>query len=104
MARKAVVKKSLGENLIEAMEDAVAYRKGKLALRTRIVHVPEKVDVAALRKAKGLSQKAFAEKFGFDVRALQDWEQGRRAPERTARILLKVIEVEPDAIERALRA
>jgi putative transcriptional regulator len=33
---------------------------------------------------------------------VQDWEQHRRTPDRTARILLKVIEREPDAITRAL--
>lgn len=95
--------KSLGENLIEAMQDAVAHRKGKLALRTRLANVPQKVDVAAIRRSKGLTQRAFAERYGFDVRALQEWEQGRREPERSTRILLRVIEREPEAVERALR-
>jgi putative transcriptional regulator len=40
--------------------------------------------------------------FGLDVRAIQDWEQGRRHPDRSTRILLRVIEKEPAAVERAL--
>ena len=36
--------------------------------------------------------------FGFAIDAVQDWEQHRRTPDRTARILLKAIEREPDAV------
>jgi putative transcriptional regulator len=35
---------------------------------------------------------------------LRDWEQGRRVAERPARVLLKVIENDPTAVERALAA
>lgn len=95
---------NLGDILIEAMEEVVAHRKGRIALPSRIVHVPERVDVGAIRRAKGLSQSQFAERYGFGLRTVQDWEQGRREPERAARILLRVIEREPEAVERALRA
>ncbi len=40
------------------------------------------VDVVAVRAHTGLSQRAFAERFGLDLRAVQDWEQGRRKPTR----------------------
>ena len=95
---------NLGDKLIEAMEEVVAHRRGKLTLPSRIIDVPARVDVAAIRKAKGLSQSQFAKRYGFELRTLQDWEQGRREPERAARILLRVIEREPEAVERALRA
>jgi putative transcriptional regulator len=104
VSRKAPKTANLGDALIEAMKEVVAHRKGKVALPSRIIHVPERVDVAAIRKAKGLSQSQFAKRYGFELRTLQDWEQGRREPERAARILLRVIEREPEAVERALRA
>ena len=50
----------------------------------------------------GLSQEAFARKYGFALSAVRDWEQGRRRPERSARILLKIVEREPEAVTRAL--
>ena len=62
------------------------------------------VDVRAVRRARGMTQKAFAEAFGFTVGALRDWEQGRKRPERSARILLAVIESEPDVVTRAVAA
>ena len=40
--------------------------------------------------------------FGLDVRAVQEWEQGRRVPDRAARVLLTVIDREPEAVVRAL--
>ena len=49
-----------------------------------------------------MSQAAFANRYGLALNALQDWEQGRRPPNRYARILLTVIDKEPDAVERAL--
>lgn len=61
-------------------------------------------DTKAIRKATGLSQSDFAWRFGFDVSALRDWEQGRRTPDRAARVLLAVIQYEPEAVERALGA
>ena len=59
-------------------------------------------DVRALRERLGLSQEAFAERFQLSLRTLQDWEQQRRVPEGPARVLLRVIEREPEAATRAL--
>lgn len=36
------------------------------------------------------------------MRALQEWEQGRRVPDRAARVLLTVIDRDPEAVVRAL--
>ena len=66
------------------------------------VHVPVKVDVRAIRKRLGLTQDAFAARFGFSYGAVRDWEQDRRQPEASARVLLTVIDREPEAVQRAL--
>jgi putative transcriptional regulator len=66
------------------------------------VKVPDNVDVAKLRRRLGLSQSAFARTFGLNVTAIHAWEQGRRRPDLTARILLAVIAKEPAAVRRAL--
>ena len=50
----------------------------------------------------GMSQAAFAKAFGFALRALQDWEQGRAEPPQAIRCYLRVIEREPEAVMRAL--
>ena len=66
------------------------------------MHVPAKIDVRKIRARLGLSQEAFAETYGFALSAVRDWEQGRRKPERSARILLKIVDKEPEAVTRAL--
>ena len=52
------------------------------------VHVPEEIDVKSIRKRLGLTQPEFSSRFGFDVRAVQDWEQKRRQPDRAALIIV----------------
>jgi putative transcriptional regulator len=44
----------------------------------------------------------FAARYGFSVGTLRNWEQGRRQPERSARILLRFIDRNPDAVEKVL--
>jgi putative transcriptional regulator len=66
---------------------------------------PEAVDdVRALRTRLGLSQEAFAARFGFTVDAIRQYESRRRTPTGPARTLLRVIAREPDAVTRALAA
>lgn len=72
-----------------------------LAAGRRIV--PDEVeDVRALRARFGLSQEAFAARFGFSVGAIRQYESRRRVPTGPARTLLRVIAREPDAVTRAL--
>ena len=55
------------------------------------------------RAATGLSQNAFAARFGIPAGSLRDWEQGRRAPDAAAQSYLRVIALMPDAVADALR-
>jgi putative transcriptional regulator len=92
-----------GERILKAAREALAIAEGKLR-EGFIVHEPTPVDVKALRARLKMSQDRFARAFGLPKRTVQDWEQGRRQPEGAARVLLKVIELEPDAVRRALAA
>ncbi len=89
-----------GQSILRGARQALDYARGKRA--GFVAHVPEDVDVAAIRKRLGLSQAAFAARFGFKLDAVQNWEQGRRRPEGAARAFLRVIEREPAAVRRAL--
>ncbi|MFI5021400.1 MAG: helix-turn-helix domain-containing protein [Alphaproteobacteria bacterium] len=93
----------IGEQIIEALEEAVADAKGKrTGMRKRVVVVPAEVDVKAIRRRLGMSQSQFARHFGFSLGTLQNWERGHRRPEGAARALLKVIDKRPDAVIEAL--
>ena len=84
------------------LDEARAYLEGTADARRFRVHVPETIDVKKIRTKLGLSQEAFAATYGFALSAVRDWEQGRRRPERSARILLKIVQNDPDAVKRAL--
>jgi DNA-binding transcriptional regulator YiaG len=64
---------------------------------------PETVDVKAIRDGIGLTQEEFALRFGLGLDTVQNWESGRRRPDRTARSYLAVIAREPRRVEEALR-
>ena len=68
----------------------------------RRVATDEVEDVRALRIRLGLSQEAFAARFGFSVATIRQYETRRRLPTGPVRILLRVIAREPDAVTRAL--
>lgn len=73
-----------------------------VVVRVTKVNVPM-IDVRATRRRLGLSQAAFAVKFGFQPAALRNWEQGRTRPDGPARVLLTVIALHPEAVEDAMR-
>lgn len=58
--------------------------------------------VKQIRRALGMSQVEFAAHFGFSVRTLQEWEQGRSAPRGVARNFLILLQREPDLVRQVL--
>lgn len=90
------------ERIMRGLEDAATYARGEADLTKFRVHVPASVDVAAIRSKLGFTQQAFAARFGFSKGAIRDWEQGRKVPEASARILLKVIDKRPDVVLEVL--
>ncbi len=91
-----------GESILRGAQQALDYARGER--EEFVVHVPDRVDAKAIRRRLGLSHRQFCERFGLRIDAVQNWEQGRRLPEGTARALLKVIDREPGAVQRALAA
>jgi putative transcriptional regulator len=92
-----------GKSILAGLQDALAYAQGDTTRgQSHTVRVPDTVDVKAIRKRLGLTQAAFAQRYGFELSSIRNWEQGRRQPEGPARLLLLVIDKEPEAVHRAL--
>jgi len=94
-------KATAGERMIRSAKQALAFAKNKEAHEC-VVHVPDEIDVKAIREKISLSQGEFARLFGLSKRTLEHWEHGRRIPSGPARAFLTVIAREPDAVRRAL--
>lgn len=86
-----------GDDLIHALDEALAHAKGK---GRAVLHDP--VDPAKIRKAAKLTQAQMAPLMGISVSGYRKWEQGARAFSGPAAALLKVIEREPAAVKRTL--
>ncbi len=93
-----------GNRILTSAHQALAYAKGDADMTAYGVHIPETLDVQAIRHKVHMSQEEFARHFGVSKRTVQDWEQHRRRPSGPARAFLLVINREPDAVRRALSA
>ncbi|NVN90317.1 MAG: helix-turn-helix domain-containing protein [Desulfuromonadales bacterium] len=86
------------ERIMAGLDDALAYADGYASRGTAHQVKDEDVDITQLREKLGLSQARFAALFGLSARTVRNWEQGVRHPEGPARILLQVIDREPEAV------
>ena len=86
------------ESIAAGLREAIAYSRGdQTGFRVRRIRVPD-IDVGAVRGKLGLSQEDFAAAFGVSIGTIRNWEQGRRQPAGSARVLLAVIDKSPRAI------
>jgi putative transcriptional regulator len=88
------------EQMMNGLNDVEAFLAGKQ--EGFKAHVPQAVDVKAIRNRLGMTQARFSTTFGFSLDAIKHWEGGRRIPEAPARTLLTVIDRNPAAVLTAL--
>ncbi len=83
--------------------DFEALRRLLLEQRVGVHQLQQRVvDVKTLRARLGMSQEAFAGRYGLDVATLRNWEQGRTRPEGPAVTLLQLIDRDPEKIAELL--
>jgi putative transcriptional regulator len=96
-------RKNVASEFVEAMREAAAIAKGEVKPARVTKFKPSiALEIRQIRLFTGLSRAEFARRYALDARALQDWEQGRRRPDRAARAYLTVIAHRPKAVEEAL--
>lgn len=94
----------LGLAIEEGLREALAWKRGEIALETVNIEPMPVVRIRAIRKKVAKSAKDFERRFGIPASTISNWEQGRRTPDPAGRLLLKVIEANPDLVEEAARA
>jgi putative transcriptional regulator len=93
----------IGASILRGFEEAIAFAEGTADVSLYRVHIPPEIDIKAIRGRLGMTQQEFANRFDFNINTLRHWEQGRRVPDGTARAYLRVIDREPEAVQKALR-
>lgn len=92
-----------GESIIQGMREALAYASGAPVEGTVVTEVDIKPeDFKTARKKLALTQKQMAVLLGTSTSGFRKWEQGKRRPNGAVRTLMKVIENEPEAFQRAM--
>lgn len=86
-----------GDDLIQAMSEAVAHAKGE---GSALVHDP--VVPRTVRKNAKLTQAQMAPLMGMSLSGYRKWEQGQRRISGPAATLLRLIQKEPELVRRAL--
>lgn len=86
-----------GDDLIQALGEALAHAKGE---GPAVVH--EAILPREVREAARLTQAQMAPLMGMSLSGYRKWEQGQRRVSGPAAALLRVIQKEPEAVKRAL--
>lgn len=89
-----MAKRDIGQEILEGIQEIKAYKAGKIDLRKRQLQTPD--SPSDIRGKLNLSQAAFAGLMGVSLRTLQDWEQGRRQPSGSAKMLLRIAQQHPE--------
>lgn len=90
------MKPELFEELRQSVRDGGAIlRRRRRPSRAFDIGEP---NVKAVRESYRLSQSKFAALMGISPATLRNWEQGRRKPEGSARILLRIVARHPEAL------
>lgn len=88
----------LFKNLKAGLDEALAYEKGKIHLRSIEIEVPEPPakyrakDIKKLRHKKHYSQGILSKILNVSLRTVQSWESGQRMPSDAALRLLELVD------------
>ena len=91
--------KELNANLKEAVKVA----KGTLAPKSVYV-VLSPAEIKAIRASVKMSQAVFARSFRLSLDTVKGWEQGKRKPDAAAANYLRMIQPDPEHVQRTLAA
>ena len=99
------MKADLFSQLVDSVREGGAILRGQK--RPSRAFVVKALDIKRIRTTYRLSQGQFAAMLGISPATLRNWEQGRRAPQGPARVLLMVAAKHPhvvwDVVRPALR-
>jgi putative transcriptional regulator len=77
MGAKSEDETTFGDALLEGLREAVAWKRGEIALPVRNAPLHTAKWVKAIRKSVAKTSREFSLRFGIPVRTLEGWEQGR---------------------------
>jgi len=68
----------------------------------RLEHMSPVPNPKEIRRRLHMTQEEFASRFHLRIATIRDWEQGLKEPDSAAKTLLRVIDMNPEAVLQAL--
>lgn len=93
----------LAAELEAGLREATAHRRGEIELLSRRAPGLSAQRVREIRTRVSTSTREFQRRFHISARTVEGWESGKRV-DGPSSVLLRVIEHDPEAVERALAA
>lgn len=100
-------KKTLGETIIQGLNEAIEYESGKRILETTHIEIPDpapifsKHQIAKIRKQIfRVSQPIFAALLNVKPSTVKAWEQGLKTPSGAACRLLQLVSLVPNILTK----
>lgn len=96
-------KRDLFTELTTALSEAKEHSVGKLTLKTHEIKITDELaispdEIMSIREQFNMSRGVFANYLHTSVRTLENWEQGRSAPNGQAVTLLKLVKSYPETL------
>lgn len=85
------------------LKEAVKVAKGTSAPKSVYV-VLSPTEIKAIRASVRMSQAVFARSFQLSLDTIKGWEQGKRKPDAAAANYLRMIQADPEHVQRTLAA
>lgn len=87
--------KTLGNELVSAVREALASKESGKIIRP-------KINIVAMRKKLGMTQRQFSKEYHIKLETLRNWEQEKRVPDTTVLAYLTCIAKRPKLISNML--
>lgn len=102
---KRKAKRNVFAELTEGMAALAESREGKRTLRTHAAEFKPAPTVTPkelirVRQSLNMSRALFAVYLRTNVRTLENWEQGRAKPNAQAALLINLVKLFPDTVQR----
>ena len=103
LVRRQALDDKLFKELDANLKEAVKVAKGNVAPKSVYV-VLTPADIKAVRASVKMSQAVFARSFQLSLDTVKGWEQGKRKPDAAAANFLRLIQADPEHVQRTLVA
>lgn len=102
------IKNAIGETVQGMLDAGLGTSFSEKELKTFGVEIPQIKSISSakikkIRKRTNLSQSVFARLLNVNPSSVRQWEQGKRSPSGSAKVLLDLLDKKPDILNYRIK-